>query len=138
MDTRFWLSAVVIFVLSVAFGFVVHAELLGEDYAKLTGLFRPHAEQQSLFACVLVAHALFALGFTWIYRQGIDRGKSFLGQGVRFGIAIAVLTTIPVYLIYYAVQPIPGAVVVKQIVLDVIVVVILGIVVAWLNQPKRV
>jgi len=48
-----------------------------------------------------------------------------------------VLTTIPLYLIYYAVQPIPGAVVVKQIVLDVIAVVILGIVVAWLNQPKR-
>jgi len=137
MDKRFWLSAVVIFVLSFAFGFVVHAALLGEDYAKLTGLFRPHGEQQALFAYLVVAHALFALGFTWIYRQGIDRGKPFLGQGVRFGIAIAVLTTIPVYLIYYAVQPIPGAVVAKQIVLDVIAVVILGIVVAWLNQPKR-
>jgi len=137
MDNRFWLSAVVIFVLSLALGFVVHAALLGEDYAKLTGLFRPHAEQQALFAYVVIAHALFALGFTWIYRHGIDRGKPFLGQGVRFGIAIAVLTTIPVYLIYYAVQPIPGAVVAKQIVLDVIAVVILGTVVAWLNQPKR-
>ena len=137
MDKRFWLSAVVIFVLSFAFGFVVHGALLGEDYAKLTGLFRPHGEQQALFAYVVAAHALIALGFTWIYRQGIDRSKPFLGQGVRFGIAIAVLTTIPVYLIYYAVQPIPGAVVVKQIVFDVIAVVILGIVVAWLNQPKR-
>src|SRR5262247_435932 len=101
MDNRFWLSAVVIFVLSLALGFVVHAALLGEDYAKLTGLFRPHAEQQALFAYIV----------------------------------IAVLTTIPVYLIYYAVQPIPGAVVAKQIVLDVIAVVILGTVVAWLNQP---
>jgi len=39
-----------------------------------------------------------------------------------------------VYLIYYAVQPMPGALVVKQIVFDSICMVLLGIVAAWINQ----
>ena len=55
-------------------------------------------------------------------------------SGVRFGIAIAVLMTIPIYLIYYAVQPMPGAVVAKQIVFDVIAMVIMGVAVAWINR----
>jgi hypothetical protein len=47
---------------------------------------------------------------------------------------MAVLRTIPTYLIYYTVQPMPGAMVVKQIVFDSIGVVLMGIVVAWLNK----
>ncbi len=44
------------------------------------------------------------------------------------------LVTIPTYLIYYAVQPMPGMVVAKQIVFDSIGMVLLGIVAAWINQ----
>ena len=58
----------------------------------------------------------------------------FLGQGIRFGIALAVLMTIPMYLIYYAVQPWPGAVVVKQIVYDTVRMLLMGLAVAWINR----
>ncbi|MEK7799289.1 MAG: hypothetical protein AAB297_05630 [Acidobacteriota bacterium] len=47
------------------------------------------------------------------------------------------LMTIPMYLIYYAVQPWPGAVVVKQIVFDVIGVLAMGVVVALINQGPK-
>jgi hypothetical protein len=43
---------------------------------------------------------------------------------------------VPTYLIYYAVQPLPGALVVKQIVFDAIGLLVFGIVVAWLYRPK--
>jgi hypothetical protein len=138
MDKRFWISAVVMFVLSLALGFVVHAALLGSEYASLTNLFRPAADRQAYFPWMLAAYALFALGFTWIYRKGLEAGKPFLGQGVRYGIAIAVLAVIPTYLIYYAVQPMPGALVAKQIVYELIAMVIMGIVVAWINQPPKI
>ena len=45
--------------------------------------------------------------------------------------------TIPTYIIYYAVQPLPGAMVVKQIVFDTVAVVVLGVIVALLNRPVR-
>jgi hypothetical protein len=59
---------------------------------------------------------------------------STLGQGLRFGLAVAVLMTIPMYLIYYAVQPTPGALAVKQIMFDTIATVLMGIAVAYLNR----
>ena len=56
--------------------------------------------------------------------------------GVRFGIAVALLTTVPTYLIYFVVQPMPGNVVVKQIVFDSVLMVILGMIAAWLYRDK--
>ena len=74
---------------------------------------------------------------TWIYRQGIDSGKSAVGQGLRFGAAMAVFSTIPGYLIYYAVQPLPAALVHKQMIFSTIGVlllgVLLGVLVAYIN-----
>ena len=89
--------------------------------------------QQGYFAYMILAHVFIAIGLTWIYRQGRER-KPFLGQGARFGVAVAVLVVIPMYLIYYAVQPMPGALVAKQIVFDTIAMVVMGIVAAWINQ----
>jgi hypothetical protein len=60
--------------------------------------------------------------------------KPFLAQGARFGFAVAVLATIPTYLIYYVIEPWPAAVVVKQIIFDTIGVVVMGIVVAWIQS----
>ncbi len=137
MDKRFWISVVVMFVLSLGLGFVVHAVLLEQEYAKLQNLFRAPAEAENYFHFMLLAHLLIAVGFTWIYRQGREAGKPWFGQGVRFGVAVVVLMTIPIYLIYYAVQPLPGDLVAKQIVFDTIAVIIMGIVAAWINQPPR-
>jgi hypothetical protein len=43
---------------------------------------------------------------------------------------------VPTYLIYYTVQPLPGALVAKQIVLDAIGLLVFGIVIAWLYRSK--
>lgn len=40
----------------------------------------------------------------------------------------------PTYLIYYAVQPMPGITAIKQMVYDTIGVIVMGIAVAWLNK----
>ncbi|MGH6737140.1 MAG: hypothetical protein ACRECX_13850 [Methyloceanibacter sp.] len=135
MDTRFWISGIVISVLAFAFGFLVHGVLLGGDYAPLAGtVFRTPEDAHRYFPYMVVAHLLFGFAFTWIYRQGKTPGASTLGQGVRFGLAVIALMTIPMYLIYYAVQPIPGALAAKQIVFDGIAVVLMGIVAAYLNR----
>jgi hypothetical protein len=82
---------------------------------------------------MLAAHVLAAIGLTWIYRAGRN-SRPWLGQGVRFGLAVAVLTTIPTYLIYFAVQPMPSDLVAKQIVFDCIAMVLMGILTAALNR----
>ena len=136
MNAKFWMSAVLMGVLSLALGFVVHGWLLAPDYQRLSALFRGEADAQAFLPAMIVAHLLVGVGFTWIYLKGRE-AKPFLQQGVRFGLAVAVLTTIPKYLIYFAVQPMPGNIVVKQIVFDTIAMVIMGVACAWINQDRR-
>lgn len=133
MTGKFWISVIAMFVLSMALGFAVHGALLGPEYAKLPNLFRQGADAESHFLVMLAAHLFIAIGFTWIYLRGSE-SKPFLGQGLRYGLAVAVLTTIPTYLIYLAVQPMPEALVVKQILFDTVSMLIMGVVVAWINR----
>ena len=134
MGGRFWISVVVMFVLCLATGFVVHGMLLHGDYSQLPNLLRTETDAQGYFGWMLLGDLLMGFGLTWIYVKGREPGKPSVSQGLRFGIAIAMLMTVPIYLIYYAVQPWPGAVVVKQIVYDGIGVLIKGVVVALINQ----
>jgi hypothetical protein len=139
MSKRFLVAWVVMFVAWMVEGFVVHGLLLSANYLTLPQLFRAQADAQGYFGWMLLAHVLVAGAYVWIYERGISPDRPWLGQGLRFGIAVAVLTAVPTYLIYYAVQPLPGALVVKQIVLDAIGIVILGVIVAWLyrRRPAR-
>jgi len=133
MNKKFLISVVVTFFLSMALGFFVHGFLLVREYSLLTSLFRSQEDQANHFLFMLLAHVFIAYGFVWIYIKGKEE-KPFLTQGICYGTAIAVLTTIPNYLIYYAVQPMPGLIVFKQIVFDSVGVILMGIVVAWLNK----
>jgi len=137
MGARFWISVVATFVVSMIIGFVVHGFVLHDDYAQLPNLMRTEEDAQGHFGYMILAHVCMALGLTWIYRQGRESGKPAIGQGLRFGAAVAVMMCIPMYLIYYSVQPWPGVVVVKQIVYDVIGMQLLGVVVALVNQDPK-
>ncbi len=133
MNKRFWLSLVVVFVLTMGFGMLVHGMWLHPDYAKLPNLMRTETEAQKYFGWMLGAHLCLSGALVWIYQQGRKDGP-WLGQGLRFGLAIALLAVVPTFLIYYAVSPYPGVLVAKQICGDTLSYLVLGPVVAWLNK----
>lgn len=133
MKGRFWTSLIAMFVMSMALGFLIHGFLLANDYARLPTLMRSQEAAAAMFPYMLLAHVFIAAGFTWIYLKGRE-DKPWLAQGVRFGIAVAVLMTIPLYLIYFAVMPFPSDLVAQQIVFDTIGMVLMGIVIAWINR----
>jgi hypothetical protein len=137
MGGRFWISVVVVAILSMLLGFVVHGVLLHGDYAQLPNLLRTEADAQGYLPTMLLAHLLRGLAITWVYRQGREAAKPWLGQGLRFGALLAVLLVVSTYLIYYAVQPWPTNVVIRQIVFDSIVMLILGVAAAGINSETR-
>lgn len=137
MNKKFIIAWLVVFVAWMIGSFVVHGTLLHDDYAKLPGLFRPETEAQQYFPLMILAHVIMAGAFVWIYSRGVE-SRPWLLQGVRFGIAIALLGVVPTYMIYYVVQPMPGMHVVKQIVFDGILVTILGVIVAFMYRPSPV
>jgi len=133
MKGRFWTSVMAMFVVSMLLGFAVHGGLLANDYARLPSLMRPQEAAGAMFPYMILGHVFLALGFTWIYLKGRE-DKPWFPQGVRYGISIAVLTTVPTYLIYFAVMPFPSDLVAQQIVFDTISMVLMGIVIAWINR----
>ena len=130
MNKKFFIAWVVIFIAWMAGDFLVHEALLGNDYRQLARLYRTEAESQQYFPWMLLAHVLSAGAFTWIYTRGKE-ARPWMGQGVRYGLAVALLGVVPGYLIYYAVQPLPSALVTKQVIFSAILLIVLGIIVAW-------
>lgn len=133
MNKKFLVAWLVLFILYMAGGMIIHGVILHADY-EATGLMRPAAEAQEKMPLMILAHVLMAGAFTWIYARGVEN-KPWLGQGLRFGLAIAVLF-VPIYIIYYVVQPTPGALAAKQIVLDTIMTLVLGAAVAFLYRGQ--
>jgi len=135
MNKNFLIAWVVVFVVWMAASFIVHGLWLAETYSGMTNIFRPEEEQTKLFPFMLLAHVIMAGAFVWIYQRG-QEDKPWLRQGIRFGIAIALLAPIPTYMIYYTVQQMPGALAHSQIIGDSLTVVVAGIVVAFLSRKK--
>jgi hypothetical protein len=127
------ISAIVMFVMALVLSYLVHGVLLYDDYMRMQSWMRPQADVNALFYFIVIAQALFGAAFAWIYEQGRE-DKPWLAQGVRFGIAVALLAIAPFYLIYHVVTPVPLAVAIKQIVYDGIRVLLMGVVVAWINR----
>ena len=132
MNRKCIISAVVMFVMAWALSFVVHGLLLGADYQDTPGM-RPPAQAQQIIGYLILAQAIFGAAFAWVYVQGKE-DKPWLMQGIRFGIAVACLTVIPTYLIYHVVTPVPLALAIKQIVLDTIRLLLMGVLLAWINR----
>jgi len=133
MNKRFLIAWLVVFIVWYAGSFVVHGLLLRADYESLANLFRRPQEAAPHFPLMILAHALMSGALVWIYARGVE-ARPWVGQGIRYGVAIALLTVVPLYLIYYVVQPMPGATVAKQIVLETILMLILGAVAAFMYR----
>src|SRR5262245_49463936 len=100
MNKKFFVAWVVIFVVWMAGSFIIHGVLLHDDYLRLPNLMRPEAEAQKYFGLLVLAHIFMAGAFAWIYARGLEP-KPWLGQGLRFGLAVVCLAIIPTYTIYY-------------------------------------
>ena len=117
MNRKFIISVIVMFVVGMGFGFFIHGVLLYDDYSKLPNVMRPPADAQAKMPLMVLAYVCISVAFTWLYLKSRD-GRPWLAQGVRYGLAIAVLTAVPTYLIYHVVSQFPFDLAVKQIVLD--------------------
>jgi len=136
MEKRFWISGVAAFLVAFTGSWLVHGMWLTSDYMRTPQIFRPEADAGAHFPFMIVAFILLGFSFAWIYRQGISAEKPWLIQGIRFGLAAALLAQVPMYLIYYVIQPMEGATVAKQIIGDTVMMIVCGIVVAFVNRSS--
>jgi hypothetical protein len=128
---RLVLTIIVVFVLANLTGFFIHAIWLRADYMTAAQLYRPEGQEKMVF--IILAYLSFAVGSVIVYARGVEN-KPWLGQGVRFGILIWLILTVPSFFIAYAVQPIPAVLMAKQVICEGVDKIFLGIVTAFLYR----
>jgi len=116
------------FVVSQILAVVVHGFLLDADYAPFRGtLLRADASWQMLL--LPVSHLLYISALVWVFGRAEFRGSAPL-QGVKLGLLGWMVGQAPLWLLWYAEQPWPGPLVIKQLVLELASSLILGTTIA--------
>jgi hypothetical protein len=130
---KFVMRTVVVALATFALGFVGHQLLLGRAYVAIEPIMRSKAEMQSHMPFALVSCFCFAGAFVWIYSQ-LSPSGSWLAQGVRFGLSVWAISTIPLYVTNYVIEPWPGGFVLRILSWELLAMTLLGILTAALAK----
>lgn len=126
---RFLARVLAIAVAMFILGYIGHQVLLGRDYAAIEPIMRSKAEMMAHMPFAFVNALCFSTAFVWLYSQGRS-ARPWLGQGIRYGLAIWAVAMVPLYLTNYTIEPWPGVFVVKILAWELVAVTTLGILVA--------
>lgn len=137
MDKRFLICGIVVAAAGLILGFAVHGLLLRADYQALAPLYRTQAQANAHAAWILPAYLLFGLAMTWLYRRMPASDGVDLGRGARFGVAIALVSCVPWHMFAFVAQPLPLSLMLRQVAFDLLAMVLLGMLLAWLQPHRR-
>jgi hypothetical protein len=129
MNKKFAIAVAVTFVLFSGLGYLVHGYVLAGAYGHYPNLWRTVDDTAKHMPFILIANLTMAIPFVWIYERG-RQDKPFMGQGLRYGIAMAALVPAGKFITYYAIQPISHGIALHQILFDGVAIVIAAVVVA--------
>ncbi len=138
MDKRFWICGIVVGAAALILGMLVHGVLLRADYQAMAVLYRTQAQANAHAAWILPAYLLLGLAMTWLYRRMPASDGVELARGARFGLAIALVSFVPWHMLAFVAQPLPLSLMLRQVVLDLVAMVLLGMLLAWLQPHRRV
>ena len=132
---RFILAFVAAYIFLFLWGWLLNGVFLKDVYAETPNLWRPQSEMMSLFHWIIIGQALIVFSFVMIYASG------FAGGGVVAGIRLGVLleiAAIGMRMGFYAVQTIPGKLILYGSLGGLIEMIIVGAVVGAIYKPAGV
>jgi riboflavin transporter FmnP len=94
---------------------------------------RSKVEMMAHMPFALINCLLFSAAFVWIYCQGRS-SKPWFGQGLRFGLAVWVISQVYQYITNYVIEPWPGMFVAKILTWELVAALLLGLLVAGLSK----
>ena len=137
MDKRLWICGLVVGAAALLLGFLVHGLLLRPDYQALSGLYRSSEEADAQAAWIVPAYLMLGLGMTWLYRRMPASDGVDLARGARFGLAVALVSYVPWHILAFVAQPLPLSLMLRQVAFDLVAMVLLGLLLAWLQPHRR-
>ena len=129
---RFVLAFIAAYIFIFFWGWLLNGVFLKDVYAQTPNLWRSQSEMIGLFHWIIIGQALIVFSFVMIYASG------FAGGGVIAGIRLGVLleiAAIGMRLGFYAVQPIPGKLILYGSIGGLVEMVIVGAIVGAIYKP---
>ncbi len=138
MDLKRLILAIVVgYVVLVGLAYVIHGVWLIPVYEQYATVWRLQEARLERVWIMWVGQLIFTVMFAWIYTRGVEN-KPWIGQGLRYGVAITLLAVVPAVLSEYVVYPIPYTLALKWIVGGAVQVTVLALIVAGICQkPTR-
>jgi len=132
--TRILLTGFAALVVSEVLASVIHGYVLAADYAPYYGtLLRGGDSPAWQFAFLPLAHAAWVGALVWIYLHVAFAGSRVV-QGLKLGLLGWVVGQVPLWLLWFAEQPWPNTLVVKQLVLELASSLVVGVTIASLAR----
>jgi len=136
MNTKkFLLASLAVFVVYSALAYATHEVMLERDYRALGTSVRALDEFTQRMPLLYLGNLVFALAVSYVYIQGYEKDKNWIGQGLRFGLLMGTLL-VPVALAVYVAFPIPFALALKWIGYGYLQLVITAWVIAGIYRPE--
>lgn len=132
---KFALAVVVIYLVLFGLDFVIHSMWLGPVYASLPDSWRPMDQMEQKMWIMWVASLLFTVMFVYVYTRGMEN-KPWLGQGIRYGVLITLLASIPTVLSQYVVFRIPYTLAIKWMASGAVELILAGVIVAFICKKE--
>ena len=133
MNKKLWTAFVVVFIVYFLLDWLVNGVLLHSTYQALpAGLMRPEADIKMWI--IIVCDLFYAFFFTLIFSKGFEN-KGIM-EGVRYGLYVALMVSLPMAYVTYAVQPIPYTLALQWFLYGLVVNIICGVVLSFMFKPK--
>lgn len=141
---RFVLAVVVVFVIAQVFAIVIHGFILGPDYRPFYGTLLRRMQTSGgvvvasawLVLFLPLAHLAMAIAFVALYARWVRPAPGEeIPQGLRFGVLAWLFGPVPMYLLWFAEQPWPLSLTIKQLALELFTMLVLGTLTSILYRP---
>ncbi len=138
MDLKKLILAIVVgYVVLVGLAYVIHGVWLQPVYEQYAPVWRLREAMLQKRWIMWVGQLIFTVMFAWIYTRGVEN-KPWIGQGLRYGVAMTLLAVVPAALSEYVVYPIPYTLALEWIVGGAVQVIVLALIVAgFCQKPAR-
>jgi len=135
-NKRLTATVIVALVVSEILATIVHGFVLASDYGPFYGsLLR--SEPGAPMLLLPVAHLSFVTALVWVFSR-VDLQGGPLAQGLKLGVIGWLIGQAPLWLLWYAEQPWPGTLVLKQLLLELISSLIVGATIVAVSGKRQV
>ena len=137
---RIALAGLAVFLLNQVGAVLVHGFLLANDYAPFEGtLLRANGDGTPdwQFIFLPVRHLSFTIGLMWLFRIAREERAAWVARALKLGVISYLIGPGPMFLIWYAEQPWPGALAAKQLGYELVIALALALVAGAMLRPRR-